>query len=1379
MTNPARGICPDCGTPLPSDPATDGICPRCLMSLAFATSEPDELRTWLRDAEEPEGERVLGNRYRIRSLLGRGGMGEVWRAFDLKLGVDVALKALHAGFLARDDAEEFLRREVRSAREVVSPNVCRIFDLIIEDGQELVSMEYIDGTTLADVLHTRGPLDLQEASEIAAQFLAGLESIHQAGLVHRDFKPENVMVTRSGRVVVMDFGVAKGVAESRGGTIAGTPAYMAPEQARGAAVDARADVFSAGVVLAEMVALEAGQPRQQLWESLREVPPKLPETPWAPVLNQALAWEPEARFDSARSLARALEEVHLELPGFDEVRPYPGLAAFTEADTDYFFGRELEVEALWKKLKRPHLMALIGASGAGKSSFLRAGLLPTLPERWGVVACTPGSRPFQTLAQTLVPFFAGDHDATRQLMQFEDADVVVSLMSRWRARWENALIIVDQFEELFTQNRSEVQEAFAELVGRLVLEADVHVLLSMRDDFLVHCQSHEALAPIFNDLTPLGTLSESALRRAVVQPALACGYRFEDDAMVDEMIAEVRDERGALPMLAFAAARLWEKRDRDKGLLTREAYEWIGRVGGALAHHAEATLEHIGAAKAPIVRELFRNLVTAQGTRVGRDIEDLVSVFGAAEEKEHARAILQTLIDARLLTSYESVDGGARRVEIIHESLITRWPRLVRWRAQDEDGAHLRDQLRQAARLWQEREQSDDMLWTGTAFRELELWRERYPGKLTETEEAFSRAMVARAQRQRRRRRLAMASVIGVLSLGLAVVVGLWRQAREEALRAEAAEILALGRVRLDDYPTAALAYAIASLEKKDSPEARRFAVETLAHEGAAFVVPTASNNVAFNRDGRWLATSAVGSGLHLWSRGGGEPVFLGSWEGARFDPSDDHIEVGDADALYALSVPDGEEVHRIDDDDPAHSLRRIGSRLFTFTTDGDHVRSVSIEDGGEPIGELEWDDENAPSRRIEPSDSGEWLGFDRERKIYALAVEDLAAPPQLLGEHPDDVVWITFETGAERLLSSDRSGEVRIWSREEGPWGLERTVQSEIGIAQWDMDASGAILAGTAVRPAGTSTDVASVWDLHGPPDAGPRVFRNGDAVRTYELAVARDGRWLAVAHDSGGTLLWPLDRRRSWTFRETRLPRIGVQFTQDGKWLASSSSGDRRLLLWPLSADVAPERRVLLEGIGLGVRIAMHPDEQHLLAGSLWDGRAMMVPLDGGRRESSRGIPSRGFNPSPSPRMAVSLPRPRDMVPKEALSKCGTWRREACAPFEFGKKPAGGTRAWKASCGTSPSRPRGSFSPRASLACVCGISKTRRACFCTPVWKERSTRSPRAPRTGSCSCESTLRRTGLLSAITISDRERLERSRPMETPSARPCSMLPVRSS
>ena len=254
--------------------------------------------------------RILGRRYRLLGTLGRGGAGEVWLAFDVKLRVNLALKVLRPELQRKEQALDLLRQEVRAARQVMSPHVCRVFDLVEQEGHEMVSMEYVEGVTLAQLLAERGPLGLEEAREVATQFLAGLEAIHQVGLVHRDFKPENVMVTPAGRAVVMDFGLTRSLMAWGETTIAGTPAYMAPEQAAGGPVDARADVFAAAVVLAEMVSpdgISRREDRRRLWRDLHADPPGLPESPWRAVLLRALSRSPAGRFTSASALASALE----------------------------------------------------------------------------------------------------------------------------------------------------------------------------------------------------------------------------------------------------------------------------------------------------------------------------------------------------------------------------------------------------------------------------------------------------------------------------------------------------------------------------------------------------------------------------------------------------------------------------------------------------------------------------------------------------------------------------------------------------------------------------------------------------------------------------------------------------------------------------------------------------------------------------------------------------------------------------------------------------------------------------------------------------------------------------------------------------------------
>ena len=157
------------------------------------------------------------------------------------------------------------------------------------------------------------------------------------------------------------------------------------------------------------------------------------------------------------------------------------------------------------------------------------------------------------------------------------------MVSRWRDRYQQVLLIVDQFEELFTLNREDEQRHLAGVLRRCVADADVHVLLAMRDDFLHRCHAHEPLRPIFEDLTVLEQPGAEALHHALVEPARNRGFAFEENDLPGEMIAEVEGGRGALPLLAFAVARLWDKRDQERLLLTRRANDDIGGVGGALA----------------------------------------------------------------------------------------------------------------------------------------------------------------------------------------------------------------------------------------------------------------------------------------------------------------------------------------------------------------------------------------------------------------------------------------------------------------------------------------------------------------------------------------------------------------------------------------------------------------------------------------------------------------------------------------------------------------------------------------------------------------------------------------------------------------------------
>lgn len=210
------------------------------------------------DQRLPNLGEVFGGRYRIRGELGRGGMGVVYRASDLELEEDVALKVLKPGaFEDASDGLSELKREIRIARRITHSNVIRVHDLVEAGGMRCLSMEYIPGTTLLQVLRQRGELALAPGLQVAKQLCRGLAAVHTEGIVHRDLKPQNIMVLPNGVVKLMDFGISRGQ-RSRGEgeekSIKGTPAYMSPEQCRGEELNQLSDIYSLGVVLWEMFA---------------------------------------------------------------------------------------------------------------------------------------------------------------------------------------------------------------------------------------------------------------------------------------------------------------------------------------------------------------------------------------------------------------------------------------------------------------------------------------------------------------------------------------------------------------------------------------------------------------------------------------------------------------------------------------------------------------------------------------------------------------------------------------------------------------------------------------------------------------------------------------------------------------------------------------------------------------------------------------------------------------------------------------------------------------------------------------------------------------------------------------------------------------------
>jgi WD40 repeat protein len=1183
---------------------------------------------------------ILGGRYRLDELLGRGGMGEVWRAWDLTLCTDVALKALLPSTIPTSRDRARVRTEVLAARKVISPHVCRVFDLYEADGQQIISMELIDGKTLREILLEEPRISPARAHDIATQLLAGLAQIHDARLVHRDLKPGNVMITRGGRVVITDFGLA--CVSGEGTTAAGTPAYIAPEQALGRPVDARADLYATGMIFAEMIGGDLGAARA-FARAVSPDPSLLTESTWAPILRKALREDPNERYASSEEILADLEKVALRSAGEDDGSPFPGLSPFTEANARYFFGRELEVEQLWRRIGAPRLQAVIGPSGAGKSSFLRAGVVASAPPGWRIVISTPGSNPFRNLARALAPELRDTPGAMEELLRFDEPEVAVSVIGRWRAQNEHAIVVIDQFEELFTQNPPDEQDRFARLLGALPVHAGTHAIVAIREDFFFRCADHPALAPLFSEPLPIRSPSRESLRRALIEPALLCGYRFEDEALVEEIVDAVEGERSALPLLAFAAAQLWERRDREARIIGRAAYEAIGGVGGALGRHAEATLGGIGAERLPIVREVFRNLITAEQTRVVRARQELLSVFDPAE-RAAVDEVLDALIDARLLNSYEpdEASGGAS-VEIVHESLLTQWPRLERWRTQDAEWAGVREELRQAAKVWNQHGRDADFLWTGVAYREFELWRERYPGGLTELEEAFASAMTAMEKRRRTRVRAAWVTALAATLL-LAVGFGmLWRRgveqtrlAESEAKRAAASELLAFGQAALETDRTAALAYAIASLKLADSREARLFALEVLSSGPPAMVSPEGPEipwPLRFSPDGAWLAAGYWNTALRVYPEDGGSAVELGFAEntGISFPQfnREGSLLLGSASnnpEIRIWSVPEWQQLwsiehgESVDEGMTAAAWGGEPGEVITFRAHSGFIRSRTQEGvirrwsrggGATPLGLIELN--TAPT--LDPTGTRVGVGLGRELRVHDL--DHLQAPPLFRAEYPEIFkinAWPAFDARGTLLAACDEGGNVGLWSLLDDSKPL-----------RWIRGSQGDGALGTALAADGSRLCIAfgsvvRVWSLMETPGADPITLGDPSGTQMSGCAVHPSGQ--VVATQRGKRLaLWNTGGRQARIFRGHDGGAIQAVFSADGADLYSLGAKDGKVLRWPLHGAVGDDTTLLLQrSKSWGWGLTIDPSGRYLIA-TFIDG-VWKIPLKGGVAERVTGL-------------------------------------------------------------------------------------------------------------------------------------------------------------
>jgi formylglycine-generating enzyme required for sulfatase activity/ABC-type dipeptide/oligopeptide/nickel transport system ATPase component len=450
--------------------------------------------------------------------------------------------------------------------------------------------------------------------------------------------------------------------------------------------------------------------------------------------------------------------------------PYMGLRYFDTSDAALFYGREALTDELLGRVQKESFLAIVGASGSGKSSVARAGLIPAWKAATlgTVYVITPTARPLESLAASLT---RKSESVTATVTLLDDLQkdprtlrlYVRKILST--SQTANLLLVVDQFEETFTLCKDTAErKAFIENLLSLADDdgerAAARVVITLRADFYHHCAEYESLRLAFEKhQTYIGAMAQDELREAIVQPAENNGWDFQP-GMVDLILQDVGTEPGALPLLSHALLETWKR--RQGRALTLQGYHEAGGVKKAIAQTAESVYDKLSPAEQTIARNIFLRLTElgegVQDTRRRVKMDELVQ----AKEQEAVARVIKTLTDARLVTAEQD------SAEVAHEALIREWGTLRKWLDEDRESLRLHRHLTESAHEWQRRGREASELYRGTRLVQIQEWVEQHSDGLSPLETGFVKAS-QNVKTQERLRQAALTSV-GVMLLLMAVL---------------------------------------------------------------------------------------------------------------------------------------------------------------------------------------------------------------------------------------------------------------------------------------------------------------------------------------------------------------------------------------------------------------------------------------------------------------------------------------------------------------------------------------------------------------------------------------------------------------------------------